>query len=75
LPGFGNIKVKNLKNAFDKPLRHNATSILQLQSATERDKIITESNVVKTKEQSDGKRTTSEDIHPFDIDLDLDDME
>jgi DNA excision repair protein ERCC-1 len=28
LPGFGQVKVKNLKNAFDKPMRNNATRTL-----------------------------------------------
>jgi len=28
LPGFGQVKVKNIKNAFDKPFRNNATSSL-----------------------------------------------
>ncbi|KAJ2918065.1 hypothetical protein MD484_g2412, partial [Candolleomyces efflorescens] len=28
LPGFGQVKVKNLKNAFDKPFRNNATTTL-----------------------------------------------
>ncbi|KIM40066.1 hypothetical protein M413DRAFT_73556 [Hebeloma cylindrosporum] len=30
LPGFGHIKVKNIKNAFDKPFRNHATSLLSL---------------------------------------------
>lgn len=30
LPGFGQIKVKNVKNVFDKPFRNNATSSLSL---------------------------------------------
>lgn len=28
LPGFGQVKVKNIKNAFEKPFRNNATSSL-----------------------------------------------
>lgn len=28
LPGFGQVKVKNIKNTFDKPLRNNATRTL-----------------------------------------------
>ncbi|RDB24984.1 DNA excision repair protein ERCC-1 [Hypsizygus marmoreus] len=28
LPGFGQVKVKNIKNAFDKPVRNNATRTL-----------------------------------------------
>ncbi|EAU91778.2 DNA excision repair protein ERCC-1 [Coprinopsis cinerea okayama7 len=28
LPGFGQVKVKNMKNAFEKPFRNNATSTL-----------------------------------------------
>ncbi|KAJ2931458.1 hypothetical protein H1R20_g5631, partial [Candolleomyces eurysporus] len=37
LPGFGQVKVKNLRNAFDKPFRNNATTTLlsasQIQSS------------------------------------------
>ncbi|KAF9501560.1 DNA repair protein rad10 [Pleurotus eryngii] len=32
LPGFGQVKVKNIKNAFDKPFRNRATSTLPLPS-------------------------------------------
>lgn len=28
LPGFGQVKVKNIKNTFDKPMRNNATRTL-----------------------------------------------
>ncbi|KAG6845919.1 hypothetical protein H0H87_000725 [Tephrocybe sp. NHM501043] len=33
LPGFGQVKVKNIKNTFDKPLRNNATRTLPSQTA------------------------------------------
>ncbi|KAJ7084484.1 restriction endonuclease type II-like protein [Mycena belliarum] len=30
LPGFGQVKVKNIKNAFEKPIRNNATNTLDM---------------------------------------------
>jgi len=30
LPGFGQVKVKNIKNAFDKPVRNKATRMLPI---------------------------------------------
>ncbi|KAJ7096233.1 restriction endonuclease type II-like protein [Mycena epipterygia] len=30
LPGFGQVKVRNIKNAFDKPIRNNATTTLDM---------------------------------------------
>lgn len=30
LPGFGQVKVKNIKNAFEKPFRNNATNSLAM---------------------------------------------
>ncbi|KAJ7188144.1 restriction endonuclease type II-like protein [Mycena filopes] len=30
LPGFGQVKVRNIKNAFEKPLRNNATNTLDM---------------------------------------------
>ncbi|KAG6911112.1 hypothetical protein DXG01_003852 [Tephrocybe rancida] len=37
LPGFGQVKVKNIKNTFDKPLRNNATRTLSPTRATSQD--------------------------------------
>ncbi|KAF6761229.1 DNA repair protein rad10 [Ephemerocybe angulata] len=35
LPGFGQVKVKNVKNAFDKPFRNNATATLASSQVTQ----------------------------------------
>ncbi|KAF8210365.1 restriction endonuclease type II-like protein [Mycena galopus ATCC 62051] len=35
LPGFGQVKVRNIKNAFEKPIRNNATNTLASQVARE----------------------------------------
>ncbi|KAG6841873.1 hypothetical protein C0991_005603 [Blastosporella zonata] len=35
LPGFGQVKVKNIKNTFDKPLRNNATRTLPAASGSD----------------------------------------
>ncbi|KAF8897046.1 restriction endonuclease type II-like protein, partial [Gymnopilus junonius] len=36
LPGFGQVKVKNIKNAFEKPFRNQATSSLSLMASQSR---------------------------------------
>jgi DNA excision repair protein ERCC-1 len=33
LPGFGQVKVKNIKNAFEKPVRNKATRTLSIPSS------------------------------------------
>jgi DNA excision repair protein ERCC-1 len=45
LPGFGQIKVKNIKNAFEKPIRNNSTNSLsftvsQLQNPSPNDQVV-----------------------------------
>nr|GAT60525.1 DNA excision repair protein ERCC-1 [Mycena chlorophos] len=38
MPGFGQVKVRNIKNAFEKPLRNHATNTLEMMSSTAQDK-------------------------------------
>ncbi|KAK7057111.1 DNA excision repair protein ERCC-1 [Favolaschia claudopus] len=38
LPGFGQVKVKNIKNAFEKPIRNNATNTLDMLMSQAKDK-------------------------------------
>ncbi|KAJ6499213.1 restriction endonuclease type II-like protein [Mycena sanguinolenta] len=38
LPGFGQVKVRNIKNAFDKPIRNNATNTIASQMSQVKDK-------------------------------------
>ncbi|KAJ7287442.1 restriction endonuclease type II-like protein [Mycena rebaudengoi] len=38
LPGFGQVKVKNIKSAFDKPIRNNATNTLSMLTSQEKGK-------------------------------------
>ncbi|KAF7376223.1 DNA excision repair protein ERCC-1 [Mycena sanguinolenta] len=38
LPGFGQVKVRNIKNAFEKPIRNNATNTIAFQMSQVKDK-------------------------------------
>ncbi|KAF7361819.1 DNA excision repair protein ERCC-1 [Mycena venus] len=38
LPGFGQVKVRNIKNAFEKPIRNNATNTLDMLASQAKDK-------------------------------------
>lgn len=58
LPGFGPIKVKNLKNAFERPLRNKATDVLN-------------EHVTSTMASNSVEESQRESSPPWDIELDL----
>ncbi|KIK67365.1 hypothetical protein GYMLUDRAFT_217587 [Collybiopsis luxurians FD-317 M1] len=72
LPGFGQVKVKNLKNAFEKPFRNHATNTLAFMASSQKSKEKSD-----TIQDGDG-RPTSPSYRPprdpspvWDIELDL----
>ncbi|KDQ28085.1 hypothetical protein PLEOSDRAFT_1112855 [Pleurotus ostreatus PC15] len=74
LPGFGQVKVKNIKNAFDKPFRNHATSTLPLPS-TQRSALASGAPTLVASDPSKGKskqpaRSPSPAWDIEDIDLD-----
>ncbi|KAJ7579146.1 restriction endonuclease type II-like protein [Mycena floridula] len=71
LPGFGQVKVKNVKNAFEKPFRNNATSSLAL-LASQADKDARSAAKRKGKElDPEPPRRAREESPVWDIELDL----
>jgi DNA excision repair protein ERCC-1 len=83
LPGFGQVKVKNIKNAFDKPVRNKATRTLpttasqdqRVLASRDQDTVAqSTSKKGKEKEPSTGLGRPARDPSPvWDIELDLDD--
>lgn len=85
LPGFGQVKVKNIKNAFDKPIRNKATRRLPIAASQDQgSSTLTEPDTFRsTSEKGKRKRkdnsTTAlgrlpRELSPvWDIELDLDD--
>ncbi|KAF8219923.1 DNA repair protein rad10 [Tricholoma matsutake] len=79
LPGFGQVKVKNIKNAFDKPVRNKATRTLPIaastSNSTEQDAVAeSKSEKGNGKEDFVGPRRPPRESSPvWDIELDLDD--
>jgi DNA excision repair protein ERCC-1 len=81
LPGFGQVKVKNIKNAFEKPIRNKATRTLpitasqdQRASASRDQDTVAQSTSEKAKEPSFGLGRPARDPSPvWDIELDMDD--
>ncbi|KAF8161154.1 restriction endonuclease type II-like protein [Crassisporium funariophilum] len=63
LPGFGQVKVKNIKNAFEKPFRNQATSSLSLLASQE---IVTKSSQIP----GTTNRPVRSDSPVWDIELD-----
>ncbi|KAF5393270.1 hypothetical protein D9757_000628 [Collybiopsis confluens] len=65
LPGFGQVKVKNIKNAFEKPFRNHATSSLAFMASSQESKET--DDVIQ-----DGGEDDRRDPSPvWDIELDL----
>ncbi|TFK44768.1 restriction endonuclease type II-like protein [Crucibulum laeve] len=80
LPGFGQVKVRNIRNAFDKPVRNHATtslSALASQSRTQQTSATTattigESSTSTILEPSQLRRLPRSPSPVWDIELDLD---
>ncbi|PPQ67270.1 hypothetical protein CVT25_005854 [Psilocybe cyanescens] len=71
LPGFGQVKVKNIRNAFEKPFRNQATGSLSLLSSQARSQTVPDNGgTVRNLHQT----ATREDSPVWDIELDIDGM-
>ncbi|KAJ7446147.1 restriction endonuclease type II-like protein [Mycena galericulata] len=64
LPGFGQVKVRNIKNAFEKPIRNNATTTLDMLASQAKGK-------GKEREQPSQSRPPREPSPPWDIERNL----
>jgi DNA excision repair protein ERCC-1 len=83
LPGFGQVKVKNIKNAFDKPVRNKATRMLPITASQDQGASASgeqDTALQSTSEKGKGKETSiglgrpPREFSPvWDIELDLDD--
>lgn len=72
LPGFGQVKVKNIKNAFDKPFRNHATSTLSLPSTQRSDPANGVPTLVPSDPKGKGKQPVRSPSPAWDIeDIDL----
>ncbi|KAF7315588.1 DNA excision repair protein ERCC-1 [Mycena indigotica] len=72
MPGFGQVKVRNIKNAFEKPLRNHATTTLDMMSQKGKGKQ-RESSPVWDIENDGVEGQTRPESPPWDIELDLND--
>ncbi|KAF8664374.1 hypothetical protein AX16_000745 [Volvariella volvacea WC 439] len=59
LPGFGQVKVKNIKNAFEKPLRNQATNTLVQVASTAPEASNPSSAAVRADQGADSQRSQS----------------
>lgn len=68
LPGFGQVKVKNIKNAFDKPFRNQSTSSVTHLASQGHKGVLTNTHTSKRPQDSAVAREASP---PWDIELDI----
>ncbi|KAJ6625557.1 restriction endonuclease type II-like protein [Mycena sp. CBHHK59/15] len=68
LPGFGQVKVKNIKNAFNKPIRNNSTNSLSLLKSQAKGKGKEKEQEPSTSNSSHLQREASP---PWDIEQDM----
>ncbi len=68
LPGFGQVKVKNIKNAFDKPFRNQSTSSLTHLASQGNKGVLTNTHTSKHPQDNAVAKETSP---PWDIELDI----
>ncbi|KAJ7647244.1 restriction endonuclease type II-like protein [Roridomyces roridus] len=74
LPGFGQVKVKNMKHAFEKPIRHNATNTLDMYTSQSKGKQREQQPAAPPREPSpiwDIERDMNLPPDAWDIELDL----
>ncbi|KAJ3977591.1 restriction endonuclease type II-like protein [Lentinula raphanica] len=73
LPGFGQVKVKNIKNAFEKPLRNHATNTLALMASSQsQSQLQSQSgNQPQAEPPETGEKPPRDPSPVWDIELDL----
>lgn len=70
LPGFGQVKVKNIKNAFEKPFRNQGTSSLSILASQGKRAPAAEASSIQISKESQSNRTR-EPSPPWDIETDM----